>query len=178
MKIFPLLILIVMTQGYETQPYEVIDLYDDFELRYYPSVAMVQTESSPGSEQNFRALFQYISGSNESKLKIAMTTPVHMEKTEGKNKMAFVLPSNLKEPPTPKNKNVQIIRSKAAHFAAIEYGGYSNSNKSKYYTKLLQESLSQNGIKRVGSPIVLGYNSPYKFINRRNEIIIEVVLSE
>ena len=46
-----------MIQGYETQPYDLIKTYDDFEIRYYPSVAMVQTESSPGSEQNFRKLF-------------------------------------------------------------------------------------------------------------------------
>tara|TARA_B100001175_G_scaffold310858_1_gene314493 strand:+ start:358 stop:861 length:504 start_codon:yes stop_codon:yes gene_type:complete len=167
-----------MIQGYETQPYNLIKTYDDFEIRYYPSVAMVKTESSPGAEQNFRKLFQYISGSNESGLKIAMTTPVHMEKTEGKNKMAFVLPSSLKSPPSPKNKNVEIVRSKEAYFAAIQYGGYSNISKVKFYTDLLKKSLGQNGIKVNGSPIILGYNSPYKFFNRRNEIMIEVIINQ
>ena len=96
-----------MMQGYETQPYKVVKNYDMFELRYYPSVAMVQTESDTESGQNFRKLFQYISGSNESNLKIAMTTPVHMEKKGNKEKMAFVLPSSIEIPPEPQNKNVQ-----------------------------------------------------------------------
>ena len=166
-----------MTQGYETQPYDLIKTYDDFEIRHYPSVAMVQTESSPGSEQNFRKLFQYISGLNESDLKIAMTTPVHMEKTQGENKMSFVLPSDLEKPPIPKNKEVKIIKSKEAYFAAVKYGGYSNSSKVIYYTKLLKESLALKNIKVNGGPIVLGYNSPYKFFNRRNEIIIEILIN-
>ena len=163
-----------MIQGYETQPYELVKSYATFELRFYPSVAMVQTESNPGSEQNFRKLFRYISGSNASNLKIAMTTPVHMEKSEDTNKMAFVLPASIENPPAPQNESVRIIQSKEAYFAAIEYGGYSNSVKTKYYTQQLQKSLKKNKIKVVGLPVVLGYNSPYKFFNRRNEIIIEV----
>jgi len=174
MKFVPLIILLFMLQGYDSQPFKMIKSYDNFEIRYYPSVAMVQTQSSPGSEQNFRKLFQYISGSNESNLKIAMTTPVHMEKTAGNEKMSFVLPSNIKQAPSPQNKSVKIIQSKEAYFAAIEYGGYSNTSKVNYYTKLLQESLEENKIKFTGPPVVLGYNSPYKFFNRRNEIIIEI----
>lgn len=174
MKFVPLLILLFMSQGYESQPFKQIKSYDNFDIRYYPTVAMVQTKSSPGSEQNFRKLFQYISGFNESNLKIAMTTPVHLEKTEGSEKMSFVLPSNLEQAPRPQNKSVKIIQSKEAYFAAIEYGGYSNTSKINYYTKLLQESLEKNKIKFKGPPVILGYNSPYKFFNRKNEIIIEV----
>jgi hypothetical protein len=174
MKFVPLLILLFMSQGYESQPFKLIKSYDNFDIRYYPTVAMVQTKSSPGSEQNFRKLFQYISGFNESNLKIAMTTPVHLEKTEGSEKMSFVLPSNIEQAPRPQNKSVKIIQSKEAYFAAIEYGGYSNTSKINYYTKLLQESLEKNKIKFKGPPVILGYNSPYKFFNRKNEIIIEV----
>ena len=101
-----------MSQGYESQPFKLIKSYDNFDIRYYPTVAMVQTKSSPWSEQNFRKLFQYISGFNESNLKIAMTTHVHLEKTEGSEKMSFVLPSNLEQAPRPQNKSVKIIQSK------------------------------------------------------------------
>ena len=59
-----------MIQGYETQPYELLKNYDDFELRYYPSVIMAHTESSPGSTQNFRKLFRYISGQTNPILKL------------------------------------------------------------------------------------------------------------
>ena len=75
-----------MSQGYESQPYKLIKDFEVFEIRYYPSVHMVQTESTETSGNNFSKLFQYISGSNESNLKIAMTTPVHMEKKGGKER--------------------------------------------------------------------------------------------
>jgi len=97
-----------------------------------------------------------------------------MEKKGNKEKMAFVLPSSIEIPPEPQNKNVQIIQSKEAYFAAIGYGGYSTKGKSEYYTKILKENLNENKLKIQGDPILLGYNSPYKFFNRLNEIIIEV----
>jgi hypothetical protein len=168
------LILLLMSQGYESQPFTVVQKYENFEVRFYPSVAMVETESSPGSTQNFRKLFQYLSGANETRLKIAMTTPVHMEQTEGKEKMAFVLPRNLEQPPNPQNESLKIIQSKEGYFAAIPYGGYSNPSKVQYYTQLLLQALNKNNIRPIGNAVELGYNSPYKFFNRQNEIIIAV----
>jgi len=163
-----------MSQGYETQPYKLIKDFEVFEIRYYPSVHMVQTESTETSGNNFSKLFQYISGSNESNLKIAMTTPVHMEKKGGEEKMAFVIPSSIKTPPEPQNENVRLIQSKAAYFAALKYSGYTNKAKSDFYTEKLREHINNKGLKILGEAVVLGYNSPYKFFNRLNEIIIEI----
>lgn len=167
-----------MTQGYETQPYQVIKKYDRFELRYYPPAQMVTAESPLSSNQNFNLLFQYISGANADNLKIPMTTPVHMSQNSGQKKMSFVLPKQLTEPPLPKNQRVQLTQSKATYFVAIQYGGYSNSTKTAYYTDALKKALLEEGFKPLGTPINLGYNSPYKFFNRRNEILFEVDFSE
>ena len=135
----------------------------------------VQTESVSEENQNFSRLFRYISGANNTNQKIAMTTPVHMKSTDKSKKMAFVLPASFNEnPPEPASDLVKIVSSKAGHFAAIQYGGYSNPEKVRYFTDKLQKTLNVNNIKSVGLPTLLGYNAPYKFYNRRNEIIIEI----
>lgn len=178
LKQLVILLFILMSQGYETQPYNVVKKYPLFELRYYPSVRMITAESPANSNQNFNTLFQYISGANAANLKIAMTTPVHMSQKGDQKKMSFVLPKQLSEPPLPRNKNLQLTQSKATYYAAIEFGGYSNNSKIKYYSERLKNALLEENIKPLGTPISLGYNAPYKFFNRRNEILIEVDFSE
>ena len=168
-------LLLIIMQGYETQPYKVVSSFNEIEIRYYPSVKLVQTESVSEENQNFSRLFRYISGANNTNQKIAMTTPVHMKSTDKSNKMAFVLPASFNEnPPEPASDLVKIVSSKAGHFAAIQYGGYSNPEKVRYFTDKLQKTLNVNNIKSIGLPTLLGYNAPYKFYNRRNEIIIEI----
>lgn len=80
----------------EEQSYEVVQTKSDFEIRYYPPVMMAAYVSDSNNSSGFRSLFRYISGSNQSQTKIAMTTPVHMEKQEQGNSMAFVLPKKIR----------------------------------------------------------------------------------
>tara|TARA_A100001011_G_C14306885_1_gene843573 strand:- start:675 stop:1220 length:546 start_codon:yes stop_codon:yes gene_type:complete len=172
-------LFMITMQGYETQPYQVIDTIEAIEIRYYPSVKLVQTESLSEENQNFSRLFRYISGANNTNQKIAMTTPVHMKSENKSQKMAFVLPASFNEnPPKPVSDQVKIISSKAGYFAAIRYGGYSNVEKVKYFTDKLQKTLNTINIESLGIPTLLGYNAPYKFYNRRNEIIIEITYTQ
>lgn len=162
-------------QGYETQAYEVVDQLDAIEIRYYPPAMKVKVESSLSENRNFNALFRYISGNNASNQKIAMTTPVYMHNTPQGQTMEFVLPSRFKdEAPEPKGVGVEVYQSKAGHFAAIRYGGYSNSDKVKHYTGALLKALKEAGKKVTSAAIVLSYDAPYKFYNRRNEILFEI----
>ena len=75
----------------ETQSYEVLKNIDGCEIRFYPPVMMAKYTSDNG-RSGFGKLFKYISGNNDGETKISMTTPVHMEKSESENSMAFVLP--------------------------------------------------------------------------------------
>ena len=93
MPIILVFLITLFMQGYESQPYEVVASFEELEIRYYPSVKMVQTESNVASNQNFNRLFRYISGANKNSQKIAMTTPVHMQNDNAKQRMAFVLPA-------------------------------------------------------------------------------------
>ena len=47
----------------------------------------------PEGNRSFMRLFKFIGGTNESKQKISMTTPVFMEGEQ--NNMAFVMPANM-----------------------------------------------------------------------------------
>jgi hypothetical protein len=173
---FVMLSSLVMAQT-EMQSYSVIQKISGAEIRFYPPVMMAQyTSKNEGS--GFGKLFGYISGNNTNNTKIAMTTPVHMEKKTGENSMAFVLPKTFTDvnTPQPNDGSLSVFEDKGGYFAAIRYSGYTNTSKEKEYTKILQKLLQKENITASGSPKILVYNSPYKIINRRNEILIPVSL--
>jgi hypothetical protein len=165
----------MFSQGYETQKYEVIKQIEDIEIRFYPPSLMAKVDSGGG----FSKLFQYISGKNDKNQKIAMTTPVHMTNENNKSTMVFVLPSKytLDNIAAPKDKNIEVYNSKPGYYAAITYGGYSNSEKVKKNHYNLLNKLKTESFKVLNDmPIVLSYNSPYKVFNRRNEVLVEIEL--
>ncbi|MDA8588907.1 heme-binding protein [Flavobacteriaceae bacterium] len=163
----------MFSQGYETQKYEVVKKLNEIEVRFYPPV--MKAKVSAGS--NFSRLFKYISGNNEQGEKISMTTPVQMTNQDNVNTMEFILPSRYSEDnfAIPKDKNITVYNSDPGHFAAITYGGYSNTEKVKKYHSLLLKKLRESNLEVINSkPVVLSYNSPYKVFNRRNEVLVEV----
>ena len=177
LTLFP---LFMFAQNYETQKYNLIDKSDDFEIRYYPKSIKARVVSTSNSNDNFRKLFSYISGNNNTNEKIAMTTPVYMNSDSNGNSMDFVMPSefNLSNIHKPNDKDVKIIESKAGYFATLKYGGYSNSFKVEANTNKLYKILKGKNIDFIGEPSYVSYNSPFKFFSRRNEIIIQINYSE
>ncbi len=165
---------LAVAQDTEIQPYEVIKAIDSVEIRFYPSATLVQTSGG----NNFGKLFRYISGSNESEEKIAMTAPVYMN--EDKSEMAFVMPLDVhqKGAPEPMGKNVSLRITEPRYVAAIRYGGYTNASKEATYTKRLMKALEDNSIEAKGAVEFLGYDSPYKFYNRRNEVMVEIAYNK
>ena len=170
-----LLSLTMFSQGYETQKYEVVKQIENIEIRFYPPSLMAKVNSAGG----FSKLFQYISGKNDKNQKIAMTTPVHMTNENNKSTMEFVLPSKytLDNIAIPNDKNIEVYNSKPGYYAAITYGGYSNSEKvKKNHYNLLNKLKTENFKVLNDKPVVLSYNSPYKVFNRRNEVLVEIEL--
>tara|TARA_B100000900_G_scaffold58491_2_gene44005 strand:- start:372 stop:881 length:510 start_codon:yes stop_codon:yes gene_type:complete len=167
-----------MGQKYESQPYEIIKSLEEIEVRHYPSSMMAKTKASSGNP--FSTLFRYISGNNKKGEKIEMTTPVYMYPEDGISTMEFVLPKKylVKEAPDPSQDNIEIYRSEPGYFAAIRYGGYSNETKVKKHTERLMKVIENHSLKRISEPVVLSYDSPYKLMKRRNEILVEISYAE
>ena len=78
--------------AYEEVNYEVVKQNKVYEIRKYSDRLVIETiTSNQGS--SFRILFNYISGNNENKEKISMTTPVTQIEKKGSMTMQFYLPS-------------------------------------------------------------------------------------
>lgn len=165
----------------EKQKYRVIKKEKEFEIRYSPPAIFATTRSSAKSyrelgNSGFRKIAGYIFGNNESSAKIAMTAPVHMDISEKGSSMSFVMPSEytLDKLPRPVDGRVELHESPAVYMAAIEFGGFASDQRIKQYADQLSQSLKKNGIKMIGNPTYLGYNAPYEFIGRKNEVVIAI----
>jgi hypothetical protein len=169
----------------ETQKYRVVKIEDGFEIRFYP-VATFATIHSSGTNyrevasSGFRKLAGYIFGGNEQNKSISMTAPVRMEMTEKGSSMSFVMPSKYDETnlPKPKDASVQISKSQEAYAAVITFGGYANDEKIQLYKNKLVDLLEKKQIKIIGGYNFLGYNAPFQFYSRKNEITIPIEWKE
>lgn len=165
----------------EKQKYQVVHSGDGFEIRHYPPAILATVTSSARSYQElsspgFRALAGYIFGGNESGTKIAMTSPVHMEFNDSASSMSFVMPSSydMDQLPDPSDSRVKLERSADEYVAAIRFGGYASDKRIRQYSEKLRVLLEDRRIPIRGPFRYLGYNPPYQFVGRKNEIIVAV----
>lgn len=165
----------------EEHKYEVLKVYEDFEVRKYSdaifsSVELNSSSYEESSTNGFRALAGYIFGGNDGNEKIAMTTPVAMELGDT-IKMSFMVPSdyNMEDLPQPNNKRIYFEKKVGKTIAAMRYGGWSSDEKVELYKRKLDAAIKREGLKHNGKFIYLGYNPPFEVVNRRNEITVELV---
>ena len=163
---------ISMAQQYETQSFDLIKKVDEAEIRFYPPAMKIRSSRKNG----FGALFGYISGRNSRDQKIAMTTPVYLGKNKDNEMMEFVLPRSINKSnaPKPLSEKVEVYESKSGYYIAHSFGGYAFDWSVNRIRKNLEEIAFRNKIKLIGDPFVLVYDSPYKIINRKNEVLFEV----
>ena len=173
--------IIMSTNKTEEQKYSIIQKYKDFEIRFYPSATIATINSNAKtyrdlSSPGFRKLAGYIFGGNEANTKISMTSPVQMDINDSVSTISFVMPSAYKKEnlPKPNDPNVQIKNTADEYVAVIRFGGYASDEDLKFYSEKLQNLLKENGITSLGNYRFLGYNPPFQFIGRRNEIIVAV----
>ena len=170
-----------MASSIETQKYRLVQSEKEYEIRHYPSAMMATIYSSAKSYRQistpgFRTLAGFIFGGNESNTKIAMTSPVHLDINDSVSTMSFVMPSKYDEQslPSPNDSRVKLEKSQAEYVAVLKFGGYANDEKIARYTEKLKMALEAKGISYSGNFRFLGYNPPYQFIGRKNEIIVSV----
>jgi len=165
----------------ETQKYRVIKTEKDFEIRFYPPATLATITSTAKSYKElanpgFRKLANFIFGGNKSNKSISMTTPVHMDINDTISSMSFVMPSaySKSDLPEPNDPNVIISTTSEDYVAAVRFSGYASDSDIKTYSAKLQSALNAQGIESVGNFRFLGYNAPYQFWGRKNEIIVSI----
>jgi hypothetical protein len=165
----------------EEQKYTVIRKEKDFEIRFYPSATIATIHSNAKtyrelSGPGFRQLAGYIFGGNAAETQISMTAPVHMNVNDSVSTMSFVMPSAYNETnlPKPNDPNVIISKTEDEYVAVIRFGGYASDDDLKFYSEKLRNLLKEKGIATYGNYRYLGYNPPYQFVGRKNEIVISV----
>lgn len=166
----------------ETQAFTVIKKEKDFEIRLYPpatmaTVSMKVKNYKEMSSSGFRKLASFIFGGNQEKKNIAMTTPVHLDINDTSSSMSFVMPSiyNVSNLPIPNNSDITFKTTNDEHVAAIQFGGYADDKEIKANALKLKNLLKDNGIAYFGNFRFLGYNAPFQFLGRKNEIIVSVL---
>jgi hypothetical protein len=169
------------TQQTEQYSYKVIKNYDKFEIRKYDSALFSSVKLSKkgykeSSSEGFGILAGYIFGNNESNEKIAMTSPVMMELGDT-SKMMFMVPKNknLENLPNPKNIKIVFEKQEEKIFAAIRFDGWADDEKIEKYKSILRDELEKEKINFVNKFLFLGYNPPYEVMNRRNEVVVELI---
>ena len=166
----------------ETAKYEVILKEDEFEIRKYESMLVATVRDAPSK---FQVLFRYITGSNMSRSKIDMTSPViTAEKIamtapvlSNRDTMSFVVPAEYDEDsvPEPTDPRVSIDKVPERYVATVRFRGLAWKDSVKKQTAKLIKKLEEKGITMKGSPFLMQYNPPYipSFL-RRNEVGVEI----
>jgi DNA gyrase inhibitor GyrI len=166
--------------GYESAPYTVVRTDGKFELRDYPALAVVETPMAAGSNSDdgsFMRLFRFITGANEAKQKIAMTTPVFMSGQDTNRTMAFVLPAKLKSGAVPKPSDgaVTVRVLPGGRFAVLRFSGGRDAKREAETLARLENWLAAQGLKTLSTPVYGYFDPPWtpSFL-RRNEVMLRV----
>lgn len=187
----------------EQQPYELVQRFAHFELRRYPAhvVAEIQVNATFDRAGNaaFRHLFDYISGSNNARQKLAMTAPVILEPgpsqklamtapvlqsgpLPGREEsadfvVAFVLPAGVtaETAPVPADSQVKIRTVPGSLTAALRFPGIGSAAAFERRNNGLQAALVLAGLAGVGPPRFARFDPPFKpWFLRHNEVLQDV----
>ena len=195
-----LLLLLVTGAAMATEEpaYTVLEQSGSFELRRYDPMIVAETlVSGPmddASGSGFRLIADYIFGNNTVRNggagkismtapvtmaaqseEISMTAPVSMERSAGKWRVHFVMPSKytLDTLPRPNNPAVTLREVPATNYAVIRFSGLAGENKVAAKTAKLKVWLEGRGIEPLGNPELARYNPPWTLpFLRRNEVMI------
>ena len=89
---------------------------------------------------------------------------------------SFLMPESLtgQEMPKPNNKSIEFNDVVNQYVAVISFPGFANENKVKKYHTQLKNKLTNLGLNVDDNHIIAIYQPPYQFIDRINEIWIEI----
>ena len=163
--------------AYEEPEYKLIKSTDVYKIRQYEDRLAVKTTQSKSQNSAVRKLFNYITGSNESSSKIAMTVPVIQSKDSNGASMIFFLPKSFtkQSAPLPDGDDIKLITVKGGFYAVTKYSGRSTDQNFIKHSALLFEALRKDNILTIGDPMMATYNGPFTLpFMRRNEAMYRV----
>ena len=180
--------------GIEKAAYTVEKTDGAFQVRQYaPQVVaetLVEGTLEEAGNKAFRPLFNYISGANRSKGKIAMTAPVTQQSDGEKIAMTapvgqeavsnrwavtFMMPAkySLETLPAPTDEKVRLRAIPARRMAAVRYSGTWSRQRYERNLARLREWMKTQGLAAAGEPVWARYNAPFTpWFLRRNEILV------
>ena len=162
--------------AYEEAEYDVVKSNEVYEIRKYSDRLAVQVVKT-NQNNSFRKLFNYISGDNETKEEIKMTTPVTQTRKEGNMTMQFYLPEkfNKDNVPNPSSSDVEIITIEGGYYAVVRYSGRASEKNFIKHKKILENELKKDSVLILSPAIKATYNSPFTLpMLRRNEAMFKV----
>jgi len=168
--------------GLESPEYTVLEKNEEYEVREYKASNWVTTAENtmePDSKNNsmFWKLFKYIDKGNETKEKIAMTCPVLIKVKPGAGPacesdftMSFFLPPREEPYPKPADEAVYHSELPAMKVYIRSFSGFASTSTKVKEAEALSKALPESVEYDKESWTYAGYDSPFKLMNRHNEI--------
>ena len=137
------------------------------------------------SDGSFGRLFRFITGGNQARQKIAMTTPVYMtadpqSQTSPRRVMAFVMPRDMKAEavPVPSDASVRRREVAAGRFAVLRFRGGRSADRESEVLGQLEAWMRSEGLTPVDPTPIYGYFDPpwTPPVFRRNEVMLRVAV--
>jgi len=169
--------------GLQCPKYDVLKKTDDYELRQYSqsqwaSALIVGVDYDQAVKEGFMKLFRYISGNNEAGKKIPMTAPVATIVQPGQGPACasnftvnFMVPFDLQgHAPKPKDAGVNITTAKPIKIYIRTFKGFAKGQDFVQEAAVLADKIGDSSLYYGAPYITAGYNSPFDFRERHNEI--------
>jgi hypothetical protein len=183
----------------EEPGFRLLEQDSEFELRMYAPYLVAETRVEAAFESAgsvaFQRLFQYISGNNVTRQKIAMTAPVTQSRSESRGEkmamtapvtqiatdtgytVAFIVPATytLDTVPQPRDARVEIRAVPAQLVACWRSSGRWTEGNFREAESRLRAQMAKRDLEASGEPILARYSPPFMppFL-RRNEVLIPV----
>ncbi len=164
-------------KNYETLPNEILGTINSIDFRTYDEYTKASVNSEAynmnSASSKFPVLANYIFGGNKDSLQLAMTSPV-LYNMSSKSSFSFIMPLEISNLPSPNTDNIFFENVKNQCIASIKFSGFANENNCASNHKMLLSTLKKYNIKCNNNFMIAVYQPPFQFINRKNEIWVEV----
>ncbi|XP_071502497.1 heme-binding protein 2-like [Diadema antillarum] len=170
-------------KGLECPRYTVINDGEGYEERQYEASMWVSTEImsmnyESAVSEGFDKLFHYIDGHNDRKEKVEMTAPVATRVIPGQGPACesnftihFFVPFGVQSnPPQPSDPSVFFTNYPASRAYVKSFGGFASQNDWISAASELADALDASQTYDSSYYFTAGYDSPFTFFNRHNEV--------